>query len=476
MYSMKAMRKKDTLDAVTSTLAVMADACAILGGFLLATWIRFDSGWLPLRHGRPTDLYVRYLQGGAVATVVFLFVFHLQGLFVRPQTGSFSNKIPRIIKAVSLGILCTAVMVFAVQNEAAFARLVVGLSWFTIAFLVLVERFVLFRLERALSRRSRVINRVLVLGTDGVAARLCNTLAREPMLRSRVVGCLRTGSHDSEPKVAPETILGDLACLNSLVEAGQVDQVILADSRLDRDRVVEIILLCERNLVEFNMVPDLFRLMTRSMDVQTLDDIPLLGVNRWPLDKPWNRVLKRTEDIVGALIGLVISAPIILWAAILIKRSSPGPVFFVQERCGEHGKPFRLYKLRTMNVDAEAETGPVFARKNDPRVTPIGAFLRSHNLDELPQLWNVLKGEMSLVGPRPERPCFVEQFKEAIGRYMWRHMSKPGMTGWAQVNGLRGDTSIEERVKYDLYYLENWSLALDFKIIAKTFFARENAY
>jgi exopolysaccharide biosynthesis polyprenyl glycosylphosphotransferase len=216
--------------------------------------------------------------------------------------------------------------------------------------------------------------------------------------------------------------------------------------------------------------------MTSNMDVQSLDDIPLLGISRWPLDFFWNRVIKRIEDIMGASLGLVFASPVMGLAAILVKLDSPGPVLFRQERCGEHGKVFNLYKLRTMKMNAEAGTGPIFAVENDPRRTRIGTWLRKWNLDELPQLWNVLEGHMSLVGPRPERPSFVEQFKEEIDRYMWRHVSKPGLTGWAQVNGLRGNTSIEERIKYDLYYLENWSLTFDFKILLKTFFARENAY
>ncbi len=224
------------------------------------------------------------------------------------------------------------------------------------------------------------------------------------------------------------------------------------------------------------MVPDLFRIMTTSMDVQSLNDIPLLGISPWPLDRFWNRIIKRLEDIGGSLIGLLLSAPIILLAALCIKRSSPGPIFYVQERCGKGGEPFRLYKLRTMRVDAEAETGPVWTTQEDARRTGVGALLRTYNLDELPQFWNVLKGDMSLVGPRPERPHFVEQFKGEIVKYMFRHVSKPGMTGWAQVNGLRGNTDLTERVKYDLYYLENWSLSFDFKILIKTFFARQNAY
>jgi exopolysaccharide biosynthesis polyprenyl glycosylphosphotransferase len=212
------------------------------------------------------------------------------------------------------------------------------------------------------------------------------------------------------------------------------------------------------------------------MDMQSLNDIPLLGIGKWPLDLFWNRVLKRAEDIIVSAVGLVVSSPVIAVAAIFIKKSSPGPVFYKQERCGEDNKAFNLYKLRTMPVEAEKETGPVWTVEDDPRCTSACSFLRRHNLDELPQLWNVLTGDMSIVGPRPERPHFVEKFKANVGRYMLRHVSKPGMTGWAQVNGLRGNTSIEERIKYDLYYLENWSLAFDLKIMLRTFFAKENAY
>jgi exopolysaccharide biosynthesis polyprenyl glycosylphosphotransferase len=187
-------------------------------------------------------------------------------------------------------------------------------------------------------------------------------------------------------------------------------------------------------------------------------------------------VAKRAEDIVGSTLGLLAAAPVIALAAAAIRLTSPGPVFYRQERCGEKGRTFNLVKLRTMRVDAESESGPVWTTENDPRRTPVGSFLRRHNLDELPQFWNVLKGEMSLVGPRPERPHFVDQFKEGITRYMSRHAAKPGITGWAQVNGYRGNTDLRKRVELDLWYLENWSSALDFKILARTFFSRKNAY
>jgi len=470
------MRKKDTSDVLTSAAAVVGDACAILGGFMLATWIRFDSGWIPLRHPRPEQLYHAYVIGAGFATFVFLLAFRSLRLFVRPQMGSFVNTVPRLLKAVGMGGVLIMVLAFAVQNEAEFSRVVIVLAFFTVSLFLVLERYVLFRIEWNLARHSRKTNQVLILGTDAVAAHLERTLKREPMLRSSVAGFLRTDLAEPDKDIPVGQIKGTVEELNAFVADHEVDQIILTDSGLGHDRIVEIILLCERNLIAFNMVPDLFRVMTSSMDVQSLNDIPLLGISPWPLDLFWNRILKRIEDVAGALIGLLLTAPIIGVASVLIKRNSDGPVFFSQERCGENGALFTLYKLRTMSVHAEERTGPVFAARNDPRTTRIGAFLRRHNVDELPQLWNVLRGDMSLMGPRPERPHFVEKFKEDIGRYMWRHVSKPGMTGWAQVNGMRGDTSIEERVKYDLYYLENWSLAFDFKILARTLFARKNAY
>ena len=470
------MHKRDSSSVLTSAVAVVGDGVAVLAGFLAATWLRFSSGWFAVPRGRPDDLSVLYISGAAVASLLFLFIFKGQGLFVRPQVGSFINKIPRIIKAVVMGVVFTAVLAFSLQNEIDFSRGVIALSLGTVSILVLLERYILFRLEWAWARRIKRTNHVLILGTDSVAAHVTRTLSREAMLRSTVIGFLRTDLSEPDAEIPRDRILGTMTELSSILSEHEIDQIILTSTGVEHQRIVDIILLCEQNMIAFNMVPDLFRIMTRSMDVQSLDDIPLLGVSEWPLDKFWDRVVKRIEDILGAIAGLIVSAPIMAVAAVAIKWTSPGPVFFRQERCGEKGVLFRLYKLRTMRADAEQETGPVFAQANDPRATRIGAFLRRHNLDELPQLWNVLKGEMSLVGPRPERPHFVEKFKEDIGRYMWRHVSKPGMTGWAQVNGLRGNTSISERIKYDLYYLENWSLAFDFKILVRTFVARENAY
>ncbi len=471
------MRNKDTSDVLTSCAAIAGDVVFIFAGFIAAAWIRFESGLVPMFHDSlPPNMYVMYGKGATLATLLFLFIFHALKLYERPQIGTFGDKIPRLIHGCALGMIMTLAMAFAIRTDPPFSRVYVLISAFSVLLFVLAERYLLFRLELGLARGRSVMNRVLIIGADHLAEHLKRAIDQEPRLKSRVIGFLTTGSTPSHPDIPADMIKGALEDLKRLIGDGIADRLIVADSAIGHDKLIEIILLCERSLIAFNLVPDLFHVLTGSVDMQMIDDIPLLGVSRWPLDNFWNRIIKRGEDVCGALAGLVMLSPLMLIIPALIRRDSPGPVFYLQERCGESGKPFMLIKFRTMRLDAEANGQTAWTVENDPRRTRIGAFLRRNNLDELPQLWNVLRGEMSLVGPRPERPRFVEQFKEEIHRYMWRHVSKPGMTGWAQVNGLRGNTDIRERIKYDLYYLEHWSLAFDFKIIMRTFFSHKNAY
>lgn len=469
------MRARDSFDAKCAAIAVLADALAIFGGFMLAVWIRFDSGWLEVTRGHPPrDMYV---YASILVTIILLLIFRSLGLYERPQYGHFVDKIPRIVRACWLGMFVAMALAFVIQTDPPFSRLATAIGFVTVTLLVVIERNILFALERHYAKYQAAKRRVILLGAGPVAAQLRAKLEGEPRRRTRIAACIPL------PGEVPDTAIPDslrsytFDDLPRLVEGGDIDAIILTQSgALTQEQLVEIVLLCERSLVEFMMVPDLFRLLTSNVDVQQVDDIPVLGLGKWPLDHAFNRFLKRFEDIVGSVVGLILSAPIIALAAIAIRLESPGPVFYTQERCGERGRRFTIYKLRTMRVDAEAETGPVWARPDDPRRTKVGAFLRRYNLDELPQFWNVLKGDMSLVGPRPERPHFVEQFKDDISRYMWRHAHKPGMTGWAQVNGYRGQSDLRKRIELDLWYLENWSLALDFKILVRTFFARENAY
>jgi exopolysaccharide biosynthesis polyprenyl glycosylphosphotransferase len=469
-------RKKDTTDYIMSVSAVVVDAMFIFGAFILSVWVRFDSGLLNVAIEPPADFYLQYARFGVLSTIVYLFVFKTLLMYQRPQTGVFVVKIPRYVRGVLLGTLFAAVLAFAFQNNMHISRLVIGLSSFIILFVLILEKYVIYRIEWNISRHSKDVSNVVILGTDNMAVKIQYTLKKEPMLRLNVVGFLKTSGLDISKTISEELFLGGMDDLDDIIEKYNIKRIILADTSYGHDNIVELVNKCEKNLIVFNMLPDLFGLMSSPMDVHTLNDIPLLGLKDLPLDSIVNRFLKRCEDIFCSFFGLILTAPIMLVFAIIIKRTSPGPVFYRQERCGIEGKVFTLYKLRTMNYQAAEEEKPTFTKANDDRVTKSGAFMRKNNIDELPQLWNVLRGNMSLVGPRPERPYFVEQFKGSINRYMRRHIYKPGLTGWAQINGLRGDTSIDERLKYDLYYLENWSLALDFKIILKSFYAVENAY
>ena len=471
------MRKKDTTDVIAATTAIILDGLVAFIALLASVWIRFDSGWVPLNWGRDESLYTKYSILAVAGSFLILLTFQYMRLFKRPQQGVFSNKIPRLIRACATALLVCLVAQSIVKNLVQPSNAVIVIAVFTLTPLILLERYILFRIELHTAKHSPSANRVLIVGTGDLAARLAKALRADPRLRARVGGFIKTDNAQPDTGVAEGKILGNLDQLKDIVGTPpDFDQVILTTSNMPHNQIVEILLFCERNLIRFNMIPDIFRIMTACMEVELIEEIPLLGVCRWPLDRFRNRLLKRTEDIASAVIGLLLAAIPVAIAAILIKRSSPGPIFFRQSRCGEQGRTFTLYKLRTMQENAEGTSGPVFTTPDDPRTTPVGAWLRAHNIDELPQLWNVLKGEMSLVGPRPERPHFVEQFRNEIDRYMWRHISKPGLTGWAQINGLRGDTSIAERIKYDLYYLEHWSFAFDFKIITKTFFANKNAY
>ena len=469
------MRSRDSFDALTSAIAVVADALAIFAGFLLAVWIRFDSGWIPVFKGHPPR--GMYFWAAFVVTILLLFLFRTLGLYQRPQVGHFIDRIPRIVRACCLGVLLAMALAFIIQIKPPFSRVATAIALVTVTVLVVIERNILFQLERHWAKHQAAKRRVILLGAGPVAARLRSALEGEPRRRARIAACVRINGEAPDPALPPDLAAHAIEDLSGLLEAEPTDAVVVTQpSALTQAQMMEIMLTCERNLADFLMVPDLFRLLTSQVDVQSVDEIPLMGIGKWPLDYLWNRLAKRAEDIVGSLVGLALSVPVIAVAALFIKRSSPGPVFYRQERCGEKGRVFNLVKLRTMPVDAEAATGPVWTSPNDPRRTPVGSFLRRYNLDELPQFWNVLKGDMSLVGPRPERPHFVEQFKDDISRYMWRHVSKPGITGWAQVNGFRGQTDLTKRIELDLWYLENWSLALDFKILARTFFSRKNAY
>ena len=468
------MKNRDSNDALAAVMAIAADLAVIWLGQMAAVWIRFDSGLLPLYAVREEALYAKYALAAAVVLPIYLLVFQILKLYSRPQDGTFSSKVPRIVRACVISVLIVLDLSALLKNVIPYSNAAVLVSAATVTLLILLQRAVMFQFEIVMARRAAARHNALIVGAGEDAVRVIAALRSEPRLRTQASGVLKLKDEKPHPELPPDMIAGNFDDLEQAVQRLDIEQVIVTGHGLTHDQMIAIVVFCERHLIRFSMVPDLFRILSSGMDFNMVKDMPLLSVGRWPLDQVWRRVAKRCLDVGGALVGLILSAPFILVAAIMIKRESEGPIFYIQERCGLKGAVFPLYKLRTMRSDAESGQ-PGWTVADDPRRTKVGAWLRKYNIDELPQFWNVLRGDMSLVGPRPERPYFVDQFAPDIAHYMWRHISKPGLTGWAQVNGLRGDTSISERVKYDLYYLENWSLAFDFKILLRTLLAFKNA-
>lgn len=306
---------------------------------------------------------------------------------------------------------------------------------------------------------------VAIVGSNDTANEIFSLLTSHRYLGYEVIGY-----YADAPAAAPlsqSKYLGAIKDLPNDITKYRLQAALIALSYKDHPQLLEMIRDAEGLNIELMMVPDMLDLMTSRVRIREIEGIPFIQIKEIPLST-WNRINKRTFDILFSSIVLLVTLPITAMLAAIIKLTSKGPVFFFQERIGLDGRRFLVVKFRTMRTDAEEATGPVRAKKGDSRVTAIGRILRRTSLDELPQLWNVLRGHMSIVGPRPERPFFVEQFKSKIPRYLERHRVKAGMTGWAQVNGLRGDAPIEERTKYDIYYVENWSLVFDVKIILKT--------
>lgn len=340
--------------------------------------------------------------------------------------------------------------------------------WAATVVLVIVVRAFLRTIISALRRRNYDIRRVLILGARAPGRQINNLMQRKPGLGYRVQGFL-SDSETIGSLIDGVPVLGKPGALSRVVKVMHVDDVIIALSGRTPEEVLDIVSLAEDEAVEIQIYPDVFHLITNNgISNSEISGLPLISIKNMALNSPINQALKRALDLVVSSTILLFASPVMVLIALIIKLNSHGPAFFIQQRVGLDNKPFPTLKFRTMRMDAE-ELGD-WTIKGDPRVTRFGRFLRRHSLDELPQFINVIRGEMSVVGPRPEQPQYVERFSQSIPRYVRRHKQKAGITGWAQVNGLRGDTSIEERTRYDLYYVENWSLLFDLRIIIKTTF------
>lgn len=460
--------------AIFTLISLVSDAFVIFGSMLLAFWVSFYPPliWIfPVGKGVPP--LSEYLEAFPAILVVFLIVFKAFHLYQRKTYFSSTWHFFTFAQAVTVALFSLMALTFLYREDFTYSRRMLAWGWFLTIILITFSRRMIDRLEIDSWRKNKETRKILLLGMGEIARLLIKNFTDNPRWGGDVIGVLQFNGGQLSSDFSGLPISGMVDEFEKVISDHPVDEVIITRLDLPHQRIMEIILLCEKNLIEVKLVPDVLSIMTSQVEVVNLDGVPLLGLRALPLHSTWNRFVKRILDLGGASVGLVISLPVFLVCAIAVKLTSRGPIFYRQERIGENGEKIIIYKLRTMPVNAEEQTGPVLPQCDDPRATPLGRFLRQFSLDELPQLWNVIKGDMSLVGPRPERPVFVEQFKESVPRYMSRHLVKSGLTGWAQVNGLRGDTSIKMRVKYDMYYLENWSLPMDIKIILLTLFSRK---
>lgn len=451
-------------------LTIVVDAAAICGGLTVAYWIRFESDWMRSDKGWVPENYRAFLP---VACAFWLLALRIENLYRRRSKFFDFNIARKIVTGSVLALFFFFAFAFYERREPQWSRALVPIVFGSVVGCLIAARVVLHAVFRRLtSNRVIGMTRAVVLGGGDVAVRVHRAMKAHPEHGVAPLGLVVDDSVGRSLPAGSEDvpILGRIEELERILVERNVDEVILAQRELDRERIPGILIQCERQLADFRIVPDTTEILFSGMVVETMSGIPLLGVRPTPL-QGWNAALKRIVDATAAAAGLVLLSPVLLLVAWLVKRRDGGPAFFVQERMGLDGRSFRIYKFRTMGPDAERETGPVFADDEDPRCTPLGAFLRRYRIDEFPQLVNVLKGEMSLVGPRPERPFFVERFRGDIPKYMSRHKVKSGITGWAQINGLCGKHgTISERLQYDLYYVENWSLWLDMKILFLTFY------
>jgi Undecaprenyl-phosphate glucose phosphotransferase len=466
---------------------VVTDSLFGMIAFVLAYVLRFDTGIIEAPKGYPP--FAQYFAVLPLIGVLVPLAFQVQGIYRlrrgRTRVDDFFAVFVGSILTVVLGIVTTLyIQAYYVPDDlkdrGAFevSQLVWGLFLVVNVSLTYATRELV---REALERRWRQgigLKRVLVAGAGELGRVVVDKLLEHHELGYKVIGFVDDKAGGDHIGYRGLPLLGTLAEAGDILQRDRIDQLYVALPLDEHMKMVALVECANREIVEVKVVPDLVQVIALRARLEELDGIPIININDVPL-RGFNSVLKRVIDAGLSAAGLLVLAPVLGVLALLIRLSSPGPAFFRQERMGLDGHSFFVWKFRSMYDEAERDTGPIWAREDDPRCTPVGRFLRRSNLDEIPQLWNVFKGDMSLVGPRPERPFFVEQFKQRMPQYMLRHKVKAGLTGWAQVNGWRGNTSIEKRIEYDLYYIENWSVMLDLKIMWLTLvkgFFHKHAY
>ena len=448
---------------VFRSLLMASDVALVAGAWLLGYWLRFNAG-IPAPLGIPP--FEAYLPPLLVICPVWLVLFRTYGLYEPRRMGSLLSEAGVVLRATAVGVMFLVAVTFFVRSYF-FSRGVMAAFAVLAPIGVMGSRVMIRSVLRSLRRRGYNLRYVLVVGGGVLAAEVVARIQQHPAAGLRLRGVLTEHPGDRQGCVQGAPILGGYSSLKEVLRSGRTDQVILALPRDEGDRLEKVLAELDDELTTVQLVPDVPQMMTLRKSIEDLDGLPIINLRESPM-VGWAAVQKRLFDIAVSAVALTLAAPLFALVALAIGLGSGRPILYRQQRMGLDGRTFSLIKFRSMLQGAEAESGPVWATEDDERRTRLGRWLRRFSLDELPQLWNVLHGDMSLVGPRPERPVFIEAFRREVPGYMLRHKVKAGMSGWAQVHGWRGNTSLHERVEHDIYYIQNWSLGLDVQIVLMT--------
>ena len=456
-------------------LHVVLDALVMVGAYFVSYWIKFVSPMADesIPH-YPASYYFFFMP---FIVVGYLLMYSEFDLYNSKRASGRKREFFNLIRANTIGMLALMVVLYATK-QSHYARSVV--IYFCVINIVLstIIRNILRYILRYFRRKGYNRHFILLIGYSKAAENYIDKIIQNPQWGYIVRGILDDRTERGTVYRGVK-VLGTIENLEYILPQNKLDEIAITLALEDYGKLERIVGLCEKSGVHTQFIPDYNSVIPSRPYMEDIDGLPVINIRHVPLTNTLNMLIKRIMDLVCSIIMIVIFSPIMLISAIAIKLSSPGPVIFAQERVGLRNRPFKMYKFRSMEMQKPSAEAKGWTRPNDPRVTGVGKILRRTSMDELPQLFNILKGDMSIVGPRPERPQFVEKFKEEIPRYMIKHQVRPGLTGWAQVNGLRGDTSIRKRVEYDLFYIENWTITFDIKIMILTVFKgliNKNAY
>ncbi len=455
-------------------LFILSDTVLVVVAFILSYFIRFSL--IGTQDGvkyLPISEYEGYLF---FIVLGYLLIFLFGGLYNPQRSRSLPDQFLNVIRANVFGAVYFLALLYLVK-EIDISRKFIAVFAVTNTLLDIVFRLLLYSFLRSLRKHGKNLKHILLVGYSRTTEVYLDRIFANPEWGYSVLGIL-DNEMEKGTRYRGISVLGKLSDLSTVLSENDLDELVIALKVTDYTMLTDIVETGERFGLHTKFAPDFMNMISGKADMEDMDGVPVINIRTIPLSFMGNRMIKRAEDLLFGTIALILAALPMLITAILVKCSSKGPVIYKQKRVGRHNREFTMYKFRSMKIQDEDEEKKEWTTENDDRVTKIGKFIRKTSIDELPQLFNVLKGEMSLVGPRPERPYFVEKFRNEIPRYMVKHQVRPGITGWAQVNGYRGDTSISRRIEFDIRYIENWTLWLDIKILLKTIFKAKdyNAY